>query len=150
MATTAADPVFVDTNVLIYSRLALSPFHAQALAKLTGLRAAGHDLWISRQTTREYLAAMSRPGALTGTIPMAALVADVQAFLAAYWVAEDGPAVTTALLSLLTATPGGGKQIHDANIVATMRAHGVSRILTHNVADFNRYASLITVVPLIP
>lgn len=150
MATTAAEPVFVDTNVLIYSRLALSPFHAQALSKLTGLRTAGHELWISRQTVREYLAAMSKPGALAGAIPMAALVADAQAFLATYRVAEDGPAVTTELLTLVTTTAVGGKQVHDANIVATMRAHGVSRLLTHNVADFNRFAAVITVVPLVP
>ena len=69
MATTAVDPVFLDTNVLIYSRLNLSPFHAAAVAKLAALSAAGHELWISRQTLREYLAGMSRPGALTGTVP---------------------------------------------------------------------------------
>ena len=32
-----------------------------------------------------------------------------------------------------------GKQVHDANIVATMLAHGVGRLLTFNVADFQRF-----------
>jgi predicted nucleic acid-binding protein len=36
----------------------------------------------------------------------------------------------------------------DANIVATMRAHGVQRLLTHNTDDFARYNHLITIVPL--
>ena len=150
MAMTAADPVFIDTNVLIYARQALSPFNAVALAKLAHLQAAGHELWISRQTFREYLASMSRPGALTGVLPMSTLVNDVRMFAATYRIAEDGPAVTTELLTLLNAVPAAGKQVHDTNIVATMLAHGIPRLLTHNVADFNRFASVITIEPLVP
>ena len=30
-----------------------------------------------------------------------------------------------------------GKRIHDANIVATMMTHGVSRLATYNVKDFD-------------
>lgn len=150
MATTAVDPVFVDTNVLMYSELMASPFHAQAAAKLSKLRAAGHELWISRQVIREYLAGMSRPGTLTGLVPMRALTNDVRRFIATYRVAEDGPSVTTELLVLLAAIPAAGKQVHDSNIVATMLAHAVPRLLTHNVADFNRFAGLITIEPLVP
>jgi predicted nucleic acid-binding protein len=65
MTTTAAEPVFVDTNILIYAQQQLSPYHTSAVAKLHELAAAGHILWTSRQILREYLAAMSRPGALT-------------------------------------------------------------------------------------
>ena len=42
----------------------------------------------------------------------------------------------------------GGKQVHDANIVATMRVHSVPRLLTHNVRDFARFGAVIEVVPL--
>jgi hypothetical protein len=117
---------------------------------LAALRAAGHELWISRQIIREYLAAMSRPGAITGVAPMSALANDVRIFMAAYRIAEDGPAVTAELLTLLTTIPAAGKQIHDTNIVATMLAHGIPRLLTHNVADFNRFAGHITFEPLVP
>ena len=150
MATTAAEPVFVDTNVLAYSQQALSPFHGPAVAKLTGLRAAGHELWISRQILREYLAGLSRPGLLLVPVPMPGLVNDVRLFATTYRIAEDGPAVTTELLTLLTTIPAAGKQVHDTNIVATMLAHGISRLLTHNVADFNRFGGHITVEPLVP
>ena len=40
----------------------------------------------------------------------------------------------------------GGTQVHDANIVATMLAHGETRLLTFNEADFRRFGSLIEVV----
>jgi predicted nucleic acid-binding protein len=150
MAMTVAEAVFVDANVLIYSRVALSPLHAVALQSLNDLSTAGHALWTSRQVLREYLAATTRPGTLTPPVPIAALVADVQAFEARFQIAEDGAAVTAELLKLITAIPCAGKQIHDANIVATMLAAGIAKLLTHNVADFSRFASHITVVPLAP
>jgi len=150
MATTAVDPVFVDTNILVYVKQALSPFNVQATAKLKALVAVGHPLWISRQVLREYLVSMSRPGALTSPVSMAALVADVQGFEKQFLLAEDGPAVMAQLLNLLSTIPIMGKQIHDANIIATMLSHGIQRLVTHNVKDFVRYASHITVIPLIP
>ncbi len=150
MATKVAEPVFVDTNILAYSTLAGSPFHKPARAKLDDLAAAGHALWISRQVLREYLAALSRPSALTPPVPMPALLTDVQAFQTLFLLAEDGPAVTAQLLNLLGSIPCAGKQVHDANIVATMLAHSIAKLLTHNVADFNRFGACITVVPLVP
>ena len=150
MATTAVEPVFVDTNLLVYAKQALSPFNAQATAKLKELAAAGHALWISRQILREYLVTMSHPAALTGPVPMTSLVADVQGFERQFIMAEDGPAVTAQLFRLLTTIQVAGKQVHDANIVATMLGHGIPRLVTHNVTDFNRYASHITVIPLVP
>jgi predicted nucleic acid-binding protein len=40
----------------------------------------------------------------------------------------------------------GGRQVHDANVVATILAHGELRLLTFNEADFRRFAGLIEVV----
>src|SRR5262245_31570299 len=108
MATTAAEPVFVDTNNLVYAQQALSPFHALATAKLQDLASAGHPLWINRQVLREYLAVMSRPGSLTAPVAMAALVSDVQAFQRQFLIAEDGPSVMSHLLNLLASIPCTG------------------------------------------
>jgi hypothetical protein len=43
-------------------------------------------------------------------------------------VLEDGPAVWGELMTLTHAFSFGGKQVHDANIVATMLAHGETRL----------------------
>ena len=67
-------------------------------------------------------------------------------FLTAYVLAENGPAVTALLLTLLRRVRIGGKQVHDANIVATMLAYGVTRLLTFNAADFRRFGSRIELV----
>src|ERR1043166_6990340 len=103
MATTAVDPGFVDTNILIYARVAVSPFHAAAVTRLDDLQTAGHPLWTSRQILREYLAALTRPGTVTVPLPVTALVADVQSFEKRFFIAEAGAAVTAQLLSLLAA-----------------------------------------------
>lgn len=150
MATTAVDQVFVDTNVLICAHLTLSPLHTEAVTKLRDMELAGMELWISRQILREYLSAMTRAGVLTAPVPTPSLIADVRSFAASFHVAEDGPAVTDNLLNLMASIPVGGKQVHDANIVATMQAYGIPRLLTHNTADFTRFASIIAVEPLVP
>ncbi len=62
--------------------------------------------------------------------------------------AEDGPDVAQQLHALLAVGDTRGKQIHDANIVATMLAHGIRTLLTDSVADFVRWGHLIEVRPL--
>ena len=148
MATTDAEPVFVDTNVLVYASLAQTPLHQTAIARVESLRQEGVDLWISRQVMREYMAVLTRPDATTLPDPLATVIEDVRAFQSIFHIAEDGPIVTGRLIDLLSSTPTGGKQIHDANIVATMLAHGLTELLTNNTADFARFAEHITILPL--
>jgi predicted nucleic acid-binding protein len=150
MATTAVDRVFVDTNVLVFATQVTAPWHTTAELALSDLRAAGTELWISRQILREYLAALSRPQTFASPLPVSVLVTDVAQFQQLFFIAEDGPAATAYLLTLLGIIPCAGRQIHDANIVATMLAHGIPNLLTHNVADFQRFAAYVTVVPLVP
>ena len=40
-----------------------------------------------------------------------------------------------------------GVQVHDARLVAAMRVHGVSHILTLNVTDFSRYSGITVAHP---
>ena len=139
-------PAFIDTNVLLYVSRPSAREHARSQAALSRMRQDGAPLWLSRQVFREYLAAATRPQASGPALPMAAAIADVHGFQAAFNVAEDGPNVLDRLLQLLAAHPGGGKQVHDANIAATMLAHGITRLLTFNAADFRRFDSLIEVI----
>lgn len=34
-------------------------------------------------------------------------------------------------------------QIHDANIVATMKTYNINKLLTYNIDDFKRFSSII-------
>jgi predicted nucleic acid-binding protein len=106
-------------------------------------------LYVSRQVLREYLAVMTRPGTLTHDIPVSSLIQDVQGFEAGLTVLDDGPEITARLLEIIKQYSVTGKQIHDANIVATMLVHDIPALLTHNTADFKRYQEIITVLPLV-
>ena len=55
---------------------------------------------------------------------------------------DETRAVATRLLALVEAAGCSGKQVHDANIVATMLEHGVTALVTDNPADFRRYAGI--------
>jgi len=58
---------------------------------------------------------------------------------------DENEKVNARLLALLEDVDCGGKQVHDASIVATMLAHGVDTLVTANVEDFTRFEKLITV-----
>jgi predicted nucleic acid-binding protein len=112
------------------------------------LEAEGSTLLVSRQVLREYLAVVTRTQATAPALPLAAAIADVRRFRAAFDVAAEGPGVLDRLLDLLAAGRGTGRQVHDANIVATMLAHGIGRLLTFNSADFRQFSPAIDIEPL--
>jgi len=144
----AADPVFVDTNVLVYATRPSSAEHAAARAALNRLEREGSTLWVSHQVLREYLAVVTRPQVSAPALLMATAIADVRSFRAAFDVAEERSSVLDRLLDLLAAHPGSGRQVHDANVVATMLEHGIRRLLTFNSADFRRFARIIDIEPI--
>ncbi len=138
--------MFVDTNVLVNARFIEAPDHEAARASLESAIEKPEALRISRQILREYLAVVTRPQAWPVAISRNDALDDLNRFAAAFEVLEDGPVVTDRLIALCRQTPVGGKQIHDANIVATMLAYGERRLLTFNTADFRRYADRIELV----
>lgn len=148
MATMAASSVFVDTNVLVFAHIETAPLHLRALATLANNHESGQQLWISRQIIREFLAVVSRPQKFLNPKTPEQLTRFVRIFQDTLHIAEDGPEVMERLLDLLNEVPVGGRQIHDANIVATMVANNIPTLLTHTVRDFRRFSGYITVHPL--
>jgi len=149
MALTAGSAVFIDTNILVYASFPGTPLHDAARARLTDLESSGVVFWTSRQVLREFLAATTRPGVVVPAPTAHALTQALQQFEAEFEIADEDAAVTAVLLGLLKSRTIQGKQIHDANIVATMRRYGIPSLLTHNTADFTRYVPEINVLPLI-
>lgn len=143
--------IFLDTNVLVYMEVETSPFHLHqaAMQMVKSYYNNGTELWVSRQILREYLVRITHPQTFEKPLPIASAIVRVRYILSRFTVAEDGVHVTEQLLKLLEQVPTGGKQVHDANIVATMLTYNIGHLLTHNVADFSRFAHLITVIPLL-
>jgi predicted nucleic acid-binding protein len=136
---------FVDTNVLVYATATSAPFHDRARAALVRL-AADEPLSISRQILREYVAVMTRPQTWGRALGLGEAMTDAAVFERRFTILEDGLPVWDQLMDLSRRYSFGGRQVHDANVVATMLAHGERRLLTFNEADFRRFAPLIEIV----
>lgn len=138
--------MFIDSNVLVYAAANESPHHHTAREALLRALQNPEPTRISRQIIREYLAVVTRPQPWKIPITLEQALDDAENFLQTFEILEDGPQVTDTLIQLCRETPIGGRQIHDANIVATMLAHGESQLLTFNTADFQRFTNHIQII----
>ena len=140
--------MFIDTNVLVYSRILEAPNHGAARTRLESAFRGPEPLRISRQVIREYLAVVTRPQVWPVAMTREEALEDVSKLMDSFEVLEDGPVVMESLVTLFRDISVGGRQIHDANIVATMLAHGERRLLTFNVEDFLRYGDRIILIDI--
>ena len=138
--------MFIDTSVFVPARNARAPDSAVARAALSRAQESGETLRINRQVLREYLSTMTRPQTWSDPLTMTQALNDLAWLSAAFEILEDGAHVTDTLVSLCREVPLAGKQVHDANIVATMLAHGERRLLTFNASDFRRYGERIELI----
>jgi predicted nucleic acid-binding protein len=136
---------FVDTNVLVYATARSAPFRDRSRAALARL-AGTEQLAVSRQILREYIAVMTRHQTWGTALTLAEATADAAAFARRFSVIEDGPSVWDRLVELSRRYSFGGRQVHDANVVATMLAHSERRLPTFNGADFRRFTPLIEIL----
>ncbi len=137
--------LFVDTNILIYANVATAPFHEAALKALQDAHQTGRSLWASRQVLREFIAARTRPQTFAQPSTPDVVIERVRYFEERFEIADDNAAVTERLLQLLADYKLGGKQVHDANVVATMQTYGIPALLTHNIKDFERFGEVIRI-----
>lgn len=135
----------VDTNVLVHSTALRSPAHLPARDALARLN-RGEPVCVTRQVLREYISATTREQSWSQPFTLAEAIGDVERFIRRFRVLDDGPPVWAELIGLSRRFDFAGKQAHDANIVATMLAHGETRLLTFNAADFRRFGSVVEVV----
>ncbi|MFL6276802.1 MAG: type II toxin-antitoxin system VapC family toxin [Blastocatellia bacterium] len=138
----------VDTNLLL--RLA-EPKHAtysSVLAALDMLRNNGEILHVVPQNLIEFWAVATRPPISNGlgmTIEEAAN--ELTKLKSLFELLLDRAAIFSEWEKLVTQHQVRGKQAHDARIVAAMKVHGVTQLLTFNTDDFKRYADITAVHP---
>jgi predicted nucleic acid-binding protein len=142
---TDAEPLFIDTNILIYANVATAPLHEPALNAIKAHHQAGRALWVSRQVLREFIAARTRPQTFAKPSAPGVVIERVRYLEKHFQVADDTTVVTGQLIKLMERFQIGGKQVHDANIVAAMQAYSIPALLTHNTRDFKRFGEIITI-----
>jgi len=155
MATRAADlatpPVraMLDTNVLLAATDEARAEHDEALEVVNSWPGRGTTLYTSGQILREYLAVATRPADRNGLgLNRADALANVRALRGRTTLLVEDGKVADRLLALLDDIECGGKQVHDANVVATMLVHGIEAVVTINLDDFTRFARQVRLIGL--
>lgn len=145
---TTVAKAFVDTNVLLRAMIPRMTLHQEAEAMIQRMWTEHVELWVSRQVIREYLVQVTHPNTFSPTLEIGQILAQIEVIAVLFRVADETQAVTNELLNLLETHPTRGKQIHDANIVATMLTYDIDTLLTMNVEDVKRFNDVIEIVAL--
>lgn len=143
---TMGDKVFADTNIVLRAFHSDFPEHEQIKTQFDRLITDQTNIFISRQVIREYLVQVTHPRTFTTPLTIEEAEKHLGQITRVCAVLDDTATVTAHLLTLLKTYPTGGKQVHDANIVATMLAFEIDTLLTLNTEDFQRFADKITLI----
>ena len=145
---TMADKAFVDTNILLRATLTNMEWHTEADALLKAVLLEGSELWISGQIIREFIVQATHPKTLKVPLTINEILREIGIIEQLFQVADEYSSVRAKLLSLLQEFPTSGKQVHDANIVATMLVNEIDTLLTLNIDDFKRFSKKIKLISL--
>ena len=129
-----------DTNFTLRFAHRSDPQHSIVRSAARKLRKDGNEINIIPQTCVEFWNVITRPVARNGfgfSVAKAdhslGLIERIFPFL------PDESRIYQEWRKLVVDFGVSGVQVHDARIVAAMKTHGVTHILTFNAADFMRY-----------
>ena len=138
----------IDTNVM-WRRFDLADSR-QPLIKTTldALLLRGETLYITAQNLIEYQSLATRPVSVNG-LGLTRTEANEKAgeMEALFSFLPDIPDIYPRWRTLMKTYEVGGKQVHDARLVAVMLVHGVTHFLTFNPVDFRRFPEITVVEP---
>jgi predicted nucleic acid-binding protein len=119
------------------------PLHAPAIRAIDAADGDGH---VSGQVLREFLVVATRPVDAHGLgLDVKSALGNVDVFLGRLKLLAENPDVALQLRALVREHECRGKQIQDANVAATMLAHGMQTLVTANPAHFARFTDRLSV-----
>ena len=132
--------ILLDTNILLRHASAADPLYAISDEAISVLKGRGRKLIIVPQNLYEFWSAATRPANVNGLgFSVAECMKAVGRIKKLFHLEPDQPMLCAEWESLVMTYQCQGKTSHDARLVAAMRTHGISSILTFNLADFQRY-----------
>lgn len=138
----------IDTNILlrVASRSGTDyPLVDRALAHLAE---QGTNLHYTLQNMAEFWNVMTRPKVRNGfEFSLAEAEREIRVIELGMTLLPDNATVYSQWRKIIVQYGVSGVQVHDARLAAAMYVHGVTHILTLNVADFSRFAGLSALHP---
>lgn len=140
--------VLFDTNILTRAAQPGHVHHPLALKAGDILKSRGEDLCIVPQVMYEFWTVATRPPGENGlglkTVEARAELARIKRLFS---MLPETPAIFVVWEELVSTHDVKGKNTYDARLVASMRVHGITHILTFNAADFSRYPGITALTP---
>jgi predicted nucleic acid-binding protein len=138
----------LDTNILTRSVQPHHAMHRLAVDAVAALRQQGEQLCLVPQNFYEFWVVCTRPVAVNGLGRTPAEVqVEVARLKSLFTILDETPAVFAEWERLVVQYQVEGKNAHDARLVAAMNVHGVGRLLTLNLQDFQRYQGITVLTP---
>jgi predicted nucleic acid-binding protein len=138
----------VDTNILLRITRRSDPQHPLIDAALAKLALERTTLHYTHQNIAELWNAMTRPVSRNGFgLTASEAEREVRVIEAGMNLLPDSEAIYWEWRRIVAQHAVSGVQVYDARLAATMLVHGVSHILTLNVADFSRYREIEVIHP---
>jgi predicted nucleic acid-binding protein len=132
--------VLVDTNVLPRRTQPDHPDYSVAVRCIAALLEIGETICVTLQNISEFWNVATRPAANNGIgLSVGATLAQVTLFEQLFTLLPQTPAQYDTWKQLVIKHQVPGSKVHDAKLVAIMRAYGIWRILTFNAGDFARH-----------
>ena len=146
---TAGSTIIVDTNVLLTATTPSRPLHEQALKVMNDWPNQGIVLCTSGQILREYSVVATRPEEVNGLgLSIRDVLDNLVEISSRMRFLVENQIVVKRLRGLMEEINCKGKQIHDANIVATALTHNIEKLVTANPGDFYAFEQHIEVLAL--
>jgi predicted nucleic acid-binding protein len=144
----AQSALLLDSNILIRWVQQKDPNYPVIQSALNLLVAAEVGLHYTSQNLGEFWNTMTRPADRNG-YGFSPREADELARLIEieFLLLPDNVEIHREWRRMLVEYGISGVQVHDARLVASMRVHGVNRILTLNTRDFARFTDVTAVRP---
>lgn len=144
----AAGPHLADTNIFLRLLKRNDPQDALAATAINRLLEQGAEICYTPQNIVEFWNVFTRPKDRNG-FGLTPAEAGVQTALieSRFTLLPEDERIHLAWRDLVTVHSVSGVRVHDARLVAAMRVHGVSRLVTFNRADFLRYREITIVNP---
>lgn len=140
--------VLVDTNLLLRSLQPQNPHFPAASTAILSLNLRKERLCVVPQVLYEFWAVCTRPTFENGLGMTTVQAGSEQTkVLSLFTLLPDTAAIFAEWQRIVVQHDVKGKNAHDARVVAAMAAHGLTRILTFNLADFARYPGITVLDP---
>ncbi len=125
------------------------PSHEHASQAIISLVTNRHRLCIIPQNLIEFWNVATRPTDQNG-LGWSVVETDIEVgrLEVVFELLPDAVSIYGEWRRLVTANAVLGKNVHDARIVAAMKVHEVTKLLTFNTKDFQRFSDIILIDPV--